>query len=106
MRWLPCPHLGHPVELTGEREFHIQISHPALVPGRLSEIAQTVSAPDYVGTREGREELGFVRFWPDLFGGRFVVVVVVADRDDRGVTLRYWVVTAYVARRTTTWRPQ
>jgi hypothetical protein len=105
VRWIPCPYLGRPVELTGERERHIEAVHPALLPGYLARVEATVALPDYVGAREGREEIGFVRFWPDLLGGRSVVVVVVADRDDRGDTLRYWVVTAYVARQAHTWRP-
>ncbi|MBA4180294.1 MAG: hypothetical protein C0506_06870 [Anaerolinea sp.] len=105
MTWFPCPYLGRPVELTGEREHHIESAHPDLLPANPSRLEETIALPDYVGSREARTEIGFVRFWPDLLGGRWVVVVVVGDRDGLSGTLRYWIVTAYVARQTRTWRP-
>lgn len=105
MRWLSCPYLGSVVELTEERERHIERGHPSLLPCHMEELVATVADPDYVGVKPGRGELGFVRACPEFMERHSVVVVVVADQDARGGTVRYWMVTAYISRRTTTWRP-
>lgn len=82
-----CPHLGADVELTDERESHIRGKHPELLP---------LSDPDEV-RRDLRfpNSLLFSHWFPDVKGGKFIVVVVVADPVPAD---RYWIVTAYFAR--------
>jgi hypothetical protein len=89
MTQLPCPYLNAAVELTDEREAHIREKHPELLPQHRDYLINS---------------LLFSRWFPDVKGGKFVVVVVVADPPP---TDRYWIVTAYVARQlsggTVTW---
>ena len=82
----PCPYLKTHVELTEERETHIREKHPELLPQYRHHIDRTLADPDEV-----RRDTRF----PDVKGGKFVVVVVVADPPPAG---RHWIVTAYVAR--------
>ncbi len=101
-----CPYLNTHVELTGEREAHIQEKHPDLLPVHRDYVSETVRDPDEV-RRDPRftNTLLFSHWFPDLKGGKFVVVVVVADPSPAD---RYWIVTAYVARQlsggTVTWK--
>jgi hypothetical protein len=106
VRWLNCPYLGSSVELTGEREAHIAEQHPEILPGRLDLLDQTLFDPDYVCSRPNRRELGFIRYMPSFLGGRYVVAVVVSDVARDGDRLRFWLVTAYVARRPSMWSIQ
>jgi len=96
MTKLPCPHLKTEVELTDERERHIRDKHPELLPQYRAYLVQTLADPDDV-RRDARfpNSLLFSHWFPDVKGGKFVVVVVVADPAPAD---RYWVVTAYVAR--------
>jgi hypothetical protein len=102
---LPCPYLNAAVELTDEREAHIRAKHPELLPQHRDHLIHTLADPDDV-RRDTRfpNSLLFSHWFPDVKGGKFVVVVVVADPSP---TDRYWVVTAYVARQlsggTVTW---
>lgn len=96
MTRFPCPHLSAEVELTDERESHIRDKHPELLPQYRECLGQTLADPDEV-RRDSRfpNSLLFSHWFPDVKGGKFVVVVVVADPAPAG---RYWIVTAYVAR--------
>lgn len=96
MTRLPCPHLKTEVELTDERERHIRDKHPELLPQHRAYLVQTLADPDDV-RRDARfpNSLLFSHWFPAVKGGKFVVVVVVADPAPAD---RYWVVTAYVAR--------
>jgi hypothetical protein len=93
---VPCPHLNGVVELTDERESHITVQHPDLLPEHRARLIQTVSEPDLVRASErvGGGRL-FSRWFPELRGGKYVVVVVLTDP----VVTRHWVVTAYISRR-------
>lgn len=105
MARLPCPYLKTEVELTDERESHIRDKHPDLLPQYREFLVQTLADPDEV-RRDTRfpNSLLFSHWFSGVKGGKFVVVVVVADPPP---TDRYWIVTAYVARQlsggTVTW---
>jgi hypothetical protein len=96
MTTLPCPYLNTEVKLTDEREQHIRDKHPELLPTYRAQLIQTVADPDEV-RRDSRfpNSLLFSHWFPEVKGGKFVVVVVVADPSPAE---RYWIVTAYVAR--------
>lgn len=96
MTQLPCPYLHAAVELTDEREAHIREKHPELLPQHRDRLIQTLADPDDV-RRDARfpNSLLFSHWFPDVKGGKFVVVVVVADPAPAD---RHWIVTAYVAR--------
>ena len=51
-----------------------------------------------------RNELAFVRWFPGVLGGRYVVAIVVSDPRGEDGTIRHWIVTAHVARRLGPWR--
>jgi len=97
MAELPCPYLRGHVELTEEREAHIAEHHPDLLPSHKRRIIETLADPDQVrrSSRVGNARL-FSRWFPDVLGGKHVVVVVVSPAGTRG---RHWVITAYIARK-------
>src|SRR5262245_62390447 len=97
MRRLRCPWLGAEVELTREREDHIQERHPDLLPAHRDKLAEVVADPDIV-RRSARVDSArlFSRWYTDLRHGRHVVVVVLSERGDPH---RHWIVTAYTTRR-------
>jgi hypothetical protein len=97
MSLLPCSYLGAEVELSEERERHIRTHHPDLLPEHRSCIVEAVERPDQVrrSIRVGNARL-FTKWFDGLRGGRYVVVVVVADP---GREKRPWVITAYLARK-------
>jgi hypothetical protein len=92
-----CPYLEAEVELTEERERHIAERHPDLLPRHRHCIAETLSDPDLVrlSVRLGNARL-FARWFDNLSGGKYVVVVVATEAVAIG---RHWIVTAYVARK-------
>ncbi len=90
---LPCPYLHAEVELSEERRQHILSRRPELDADCL---AQTLADPDQVLAHEARpEQRLFCRLFPDLPGGKQVVVAVVTEVERR----RHWIVTAYSTRR-------
>ena len=91
----PCPWLGRDVELTRERELHIEARHPDLLPRHRLQLAEVLADPDVVrcGAR-ARSILLVSRRYGDLPRGRHVVVMV-----DDDLAAGAWIVTAYVARR-------
>jgi hypothetical protein len=94
VRRFGCPHLGVEVELTDEREEHIRIRHPDILPERWILLEGVLASPDVVrhSRRNTRARL-FSRWYTCLRGGKHVVVVVV-----REPTGRSWIVTAYMTR--------
>ncbi len=96
MTRFPCPYLEAEVELTREREQHIAERHPDLLPEHRDRIATTLVDPCQIRRSErfGGARL-FSRWYSELKGGKYVVVVVVSA----GIDERHWIVTAYIARR-------
>lgn len=89
---LPCPRLGRDVELTRERELHIEAHHPDLLPRHRLELAEALAEPDVVRRGAGASLL-LSRWYADRGRGRHVVVVAVDDAEVCRI------VTAYLARR-------
>ncbi len=96
MTLFDCPYLHGQVELSEERERHIAERHPDLLPGERQRIADTLADPDQVrlSARFGNARL-LTRWFDNVRGGKYVVVVVMAERDLH----RHWIVTAYMARK-------
>jgi hypothetical protein len=78
------------VDLTEEREQHILLKHPEILPERFDGIARTLSEPDEV-RRDARFPATYLfsRRVEHLWGGKFVVVAVVADPLPQVVNLRH-----------------
>lgn len=84
--------LGQPVELTDERRAHILKRHPAVAPF-LERIGDVLVLPEEVRrSTYDPEVLLFSRFYPDILGGKHLVVVVKIDG-------RRFILTVYVTRR-------
>ncbi len=99
MTFFSCPYLGGDVALTDEREHHITLRHPDLLPMYRQCIPDTLMLPDRV-TRSSRIRHArlFSRWFEWLRGGKHVVVVVVSDLTSVG---NHWIITAYMARKLT-----
>ena len=97
MTIFPCDYLNGCVELTEEREQHIEKRHPDLLPEHRSRIAETLADPEQVrrSRRFGNARL-FSRWYSDVRKGKHVVVVVVSEAKTNE---RHWIITAYLARR-------
>ena len=95
MEFFPCSYLGSEVELTAERELHIAAHHPDLLPSNKRHIIETINHPDQVrrSSRAGDARL-FSRWYPELKGGKHVVVVVMGAAEKSGHS---WIITAYMA---------
>lgn len=92
----PCPWLRSEVELTAERERHIRERHPDLLPTYRARLAGVLADPDTVrGSVRSDSARLFSRWYSDIRQGRHIVVVVQGASSSG----RYWVVTAYTARR-------
>lgn len=91
----PCPYLAGEVDLTEEREHHITMRHPDLLPEHRERIVETLADPDHVrqSVRFGSAKL-FARCYTNVRHGEYVVVVVVSEHDPRE---RHWIITAYIA---------
>jgi hypothetical protein len=83
------------VELSRERERHIAERHPDFLPEHRDRISTTLADPDQIrrSKRFGGAKL-LTRWYPDVKGGKHVVVVIMSSGAGR-----YWVITAYIARR-------
>ena len=94
---IPCPYLESVVEMTREREAHIQVRHPDLLPGHIDQLVLTVADPDEVRRDEYRDATRlFSRWFPEVKGGKFITVAIVSDRFPAE---RHWIRTAYITRR-------
>jgi hypothetical protein len=96
VRRLRCPSLRVEVDLNVERERHITDRHPDLLPAHLAKLLDVVADPDLIrrSTRSATARL-FSRWYSDIRQGRHIVVVIERTAEPE----RYWVVTAYIARR-------
>lgn len=96
MELFSTPYLGASVGLDEERERHILLRHPDLLPEYRLLLGEALLAPDRV-RRSARDPsaLLFSKFFPSLLGGKRVVVVVVTD--PRAAAHR--IITAYITRR-------
>ncbi|MGH2351786.1 MAG: hypothetical protein ACRDI2_11700 [Chloroflexota bacterium] len=91
-----CPYLSGKVDLTPEREQHITEHHPDLLPQHFGLVVDTLADPDQVRrSRRSSNARLFTRWFPALRGGKYVIVVVIAEPPPR----RSWVITAYMAGR-------
>ena len=90
-----CPNLHGTVEMSAERERHIQERHPDLLPAYREQLKQTLADPDQVrkSARLANARL-FSRWFDNIRGGKHVVVIVLSEPSGR-----HWVVTAYLARK-------
>ena len=97
MKQFPCSYLKGVVELTDERFKHIAESHPDFLPEHEGKIPEVLADPDQI-RRSHRfpNALMFTRWFTNLNGGKFVVIVVVTDSPP---TQRSWIVTGYIARK-------
>ena len=92
----PCPALDTTVECTAERLRHIAEHHPDLLPAHRDSIAATLADPDTVrASRRMPAARLLTRWFDDLRGGKFVVVIVVLPGSAES---RAWLMTAYMAR--------
>ena len=90
-----CPWLGEEVELTADRERHIEDRHPDLLPRHRIELAEVLADPDIVRRSvRATSILLFSRWYTDVGQGQHVVVVV-----ESRAPARSWIVTAYTALR-------
>lgn len=97
MAYFLCPYLGSSVELTDEREHHITIRHPELLPKHRQFIIDTIAYPDEIrNSSRFNNALLFSRWFESLRGGKYVVVVVVSDQIP---LVRHWIITAYITSR-------
>ena len=98
MIYLSCPYFDPPaVELTDEREGHIALRHPDLLPGERGRLLATLLQPDGAVsrlTRQGEPKTEIYRWFPDLRGGKYVRIQVVTEFGDPD---RHWIVSAYLA---------
>lgn len=92
-----CPYLEHTVELTDERLEHICHVHPELSSIYESALYLTLNEPDQVrqSSRFKQAKL-FTRWFDSILDGKYIVVVVVHSVEE---SERYWIITAYVARK-------
>ena len=97
MTFFPCPYLGDYVELSNEREQHIENRHPDLLPTYRAAIEKTLADPDQIrqSRRFGNARL-FNRWFSTIRGGKYVIVVVVSESYP---TSRHWIITAYMSRK-------
>ena len=92
-----CPYLQAEVELTDEREAHIAARHRDMLPDHLDFIGRTLDDPDAVhASRRYGNRLLFSRWYDELRGGKYVLVVAVSDPTDG---MRRWIVTAHILRK-------
>lgn len=94
---IPCPYLKGEVELSEERELHIAQHHPDLLPAHKRCIIDTLGDPDQIRlSARLRNARLFSRWFPELRGGKYVVIVVLSILTE---PKRHWVITAYIARK-------
>ena len=99
MTFFPYPYLDSSVELTDEREHHITLRHPDLLPRYRQCIPDVLMLPDRV-TRSPRIRTArlFSRWFDSLRGGKYVVIVVISEP---APAESHWIITAYMARKLT-----
>jgi nickel-dependent lactate racemase len=94
---IACAYLGADAELTEERERHIALRHPDLLPRHRDKLFEVLVDPDTIRrTVRHPSARTFSRWYADVRSGKHVVVVVVSDATP---PQRHWVITAYMTRR-------
>ena len=94
MTFFPCPYLDSSVELTDEREHHITLRHPDLLPRYRQCIPDVLMLPDRV-TRSPRIRTArlFSRWFDSLRGVSTLSLLSLASPRQRkviGLSLRTW----------------
>ncbi|MEB3160689.1 MAG: PBECR2 nuclease fold domain-containing protein [Synechocystis sp.] len=98
MKIIPCQYLGEEVELSPERLQHIQERHPGTLPEYEQQLEETITNPDLIRRSEkDPSALIFSKWFTSIRTGRFLIAIVVAESD----STRFWIVTAYTARKIT-----
>jgi hypothetical protein len=90
--------LGGNVELSTERFLHIQERHPGTLPDYELELQTTIANPDLI--RQSEKDTSawlFSKWFTSIRKGRFLIVIIIAEANPQ----RFWVVTAYTARKIT-----
>jgi hypothetical protein len=87
------------VELTDERVRHIREAHADEAEAILSRIAETIVNPEMVRAIADGHEMQFARRFDLPPRPRYIVVIVVTHVGATADPVRYWIVTAYTARR-------
>ena len=85
--------------MTDERVLHIGHKHSDILTDVQEYIGGTLENPDEVrlSIKDSDVRL-FIRWFPQLRNGKYVIVVV---RTTESPEPRYWIMTAYIARRRT-----
>jgi hypothetical protein len=91
------PFLGKIVYLTRERIEHIRGGHPEFnamdEPVMIETIRATIEKPSIiVPSRKDPDGLVFAKWEPNIYGGKYVVVTVIASLE------RNWIITAFISR--------
>lgn len=86
-----CQNLDIDLHLTGERRNHIFRRHPEL-GNLINEFCETINRPDFI-VKKGTGELLLVSWHPQIFNGKFMVVVIRKD------SKRSWIITAFLSRK-------
>ncbi|MBF0228738.1 MAG: hypothetical protein HQK63_03990 [Desulfamplus sp.] len=95
--YFPCPYLKADVEFTEERENHISVNHPDLLPEYRQSIADTLASPEQIRiSRRFENARMFSRWFEAVKGGKYVVVFVVSNILPE---IRHWIITAYITRK-------
>ena len=93
---LECPYLKQPVRISTEREQHVLEEHSHMAADWPHMLREVLLRPDEIRWSHRRAStLVFGRWYPQLLGGKYVLVVVVLYASGRQEP---WIVTAYVAR--------
>ena len=90
-----CTYFGCDVELTEERKIHIRTYHPDAY-SYLERFPDVLLNTEVIHRDYQPNSFLFGKRYPDIFGGKYLVLVLIRDRE------RTWVITAYVARKITT----
>jgi hypothetical protein len=99
---IPCPYLNADVDLTDQRQAHIQRRHRDLLPAHRGLLIETITDPDMVlRSRRAPGALILCRWFPHLLGGKYVAAVIAGDEP----SARRWLVTAYISRKLVSGEP-
>ncbi len=89
-----CTYFDCEVQLEPLIEQHIIDRHPELLPNQVSLIERVLVTPELIPRSSRSKSVYLFSAWfPNLYKGKFVVVVIGKD------TNRCWVITAYAARK-------
>ena len=92
MELFDCPYLGAPVELTDEREAHIDERHGELLPGLYRFFRETLEFPHTIQRSASSSHVRlFSRWHTNLLDGKYVIIVV--GTQDYPAT-RHYIITA------------